>query len=458
MKGTGDDAAGADDAGVFTDRMINQKNASPRTICAYRDTMRLLLTFATETTGTPPSRLDIEQLGAPFIGAFLDHLERDRGNSPRTRNARLAAIHSLYGYAALRHPEHAHTIARVIEIPQKTNERATVCHLEPPEIKALLAAPGRCTWLGRRDHALLLTAIQTGLRVSELCGGVRIGHVRLEGGASIQVLGKRRKQRVTPLTPGTVKVLRVWLRERHGKDDPLFPTRQGGPLSPKAVAWLLDKHTTTAAARCPSLNKKRVPPHVLRHTNATLVLAKNDIATVALWLGHEGTKSTEVYLQSNTAINRKRSTRSPRSTRHPAATSPPTSSSRSWKASERSVNRPSAGAGLLNRFTVHDRRVDVEPDIDPGPAARAHRDALLVMRDPANDLVPHPPCPLSGTREDLAAFQCGGQHRELLILRDGPTQPGDRAVTGADREHPDLVRPRLRADLRPPQLRIDTLR
>jgi len=286
----------------FTDRMINQKNASPRTICAYRDTMRLLLTFATEKTGTPPSRLDIEQLDAPLIGAFLDHLEHDRGNSPRTRNARLAAIHSLYRYAALRHPEHAHTIARVIEIPQKTHERATVRYLEPREIKALLAAPDRSTWLGRRDHALLLTAIQTGLRVSELAS-VRIGQVRLDTGASIQVLGKRRKQRVTPLTPGTVKVLRVWLRERQGnEDDPLFPTRQGRPLSPKAIAWLLDKHTATAARRCPSLNKKRVTPHVLRHTNATLVLAKNDIATVALWLGHESTKSTEVYLHSNTTI------------------------------------------------------------------------------------------------------------------------------------------------------------
>ena len=286
----------------FTDRMINQKNASPRTICAYRDTMRLLLTFATETTGTPPSRLDIEQLNAPLIGAFLDHLQHDRGNSPRTRNARLAAIHSLYRYAALRHPEHAHTIARVIEIPQKTHERVTVCHLEPPEIKALIAAPDRSTWLGRRDHALLLTAILTGLRVSELCG-VRIGHVRLEGGASIQVLGKRRKQRVTPLTPGTVKVLKVWLRERQGdEDDPLFPTRQGGPLSPKAIAWLLDRHTATATARCASLKKKRVIPHVLRHTNATLMLTKNDIATVGLWLGHESTHSTEVYLHSNTTI------------------------------------------------------------------------------------------------------------------------------------------------------------
>lgn len=286
----------------FTDRLINQKNASSRTIAAYRDTMRLLLKFATEKTGTPPRGLDIEDLDAPMIGAFLDHLERERGNSPRTRNARLAAIHSLYRYAALRHPEHAHTIARVIEIPQKTHERAAVCYLEAGGDQSALAAPDRNTWLGRRDHALLLTAIQTGLRVSELCD-VQIGHVRLDTGASIQVHGKRRKQRVTPLTPGTVKVLRVWLRERRGnEDDPLFPTRQGRPLSPKAIAWLLDKHTSSAAIRCPPLNNKRVTPHVLRHTNAMLVLAKNDIATVALWLGHESTKSSEVYLHSNTTI------------------------------------------------------------------------------------------------------------------------------------------------------------
>jgi site-specific recombinase XerD len=286
----------------FTDRLIGQKNASPRTISAYRDAIRLLLAFAAKNTGTEPSRLDIEQLDAPLIGAFLDHLERDRGNSPRTRNARLAAIHSLYRYAALRHPEHAHTIARVIEIPNKTHERATVSYLDQREIKALLAAPDRTTWLGRRDHALLLTAIQTGLRVSEL-SALRIGHVRLDAGASVKVHGKRRKQRVAPLTPGTVKVLRVWLRERQGNDDdPLFPTRQGRPLTPKAIAWLLDKHTTTAADRCPSLKTKRVTPHVLRHTNAMLVLANNDIATVALWLGHESTQSTEAYLHANNTI------------------------------------------------------------------------------------------------------------------------------------------------------------
>jgi integrase/recombinase XerD len=289
----------------FTDRLVNQRDASPRTITAYRDTMRLLLTFASEQTGKLPSRLDIDDLDAPMIGAFLDHLEQDRGNSPRTRNARLAAIHSLYRYCALRHPEHAHTIARVIEIPNKRYDRTIVSYLEQHEIKALLRAPDTTTWLGRRDHALLLTAIQTGLRVSELVN-LRIEHVRLDTGASVKVLGKRRKQRVAPLTPDTVRVMRAWLKERQGEaDDPVFPTRQGRPLTPKAVAWLLDKHTSAAAARCPSLASKHVTPHTLRHTNAMLLLAKNDIATVALWLGHESITSTEIYLHADNNIKQK---------------------------------------------------------------------------------------------------------------------------------------------------------
>ena len=286
----------------FTDRLVNQRDASPRTIFAYRDAMRLLLTFASEQTDKPPSRLDINDLDAPLIGAFLDHLEHDRGNSPRTRNARLAAIHSLYRYAALRHPEHAHTIARVLEIPNKRYDRLIVPYLEQHEITALLRTPDQTTWLGRRDHALLLTAIQTGLRVSELVN-LRIEHVRLDTAASVTVLGKRRKQRAVPLTTDTVRVLRAWLKERQGQNpDPVFPTSQGRPLSTKAVAWLLDKHTTAAADRCPSLKSKHVTPHVLRHTNAMLLLAKNDIATVALWLGHESTASTEAYLHANNKI------------------------------------------------------------------------------------------------------------------------------------------------------------
>ena len=289
----------------FGDRLVNQKGASPRTIAAYRDALRLLLRFASQSTGKPPSRLDIEDLDAPLIGAFLDHLEHERHNTPRTRNARLAAIHSLYRYAALRHPEHAHTIARVLEIPNKRYDRTIMAYLEQPEITALLAAPDRTTWLGRRDHALLLTMIQTGLRVSELVN-LNVEHVRLDTGASVKVLGKRRKQRVAPLTPDTTTILRAWLDERRGQNtDPLFPTRQGRPLSTKAIAWLLDKHTNTAARTCPSLKSKRITPHTLRHTNAMLLLANNDIATVALWLGHESIRSTELYLHADNKIKQK---------------------------------------------------------------------------------------------------------------------------------------------------------
>jgi integrase/recombinase XerD len=287
----------------FQQRLIAQRNASPRTVAAYRDTMRLLLRFASEQTGKQPCQLDLAELDADLIGSFLDHLEAARGNSPRTRNARLAAIHSLYRYSALRHPEHAQTIGRVLEIPTKRYERALISYLDQQEIKALLAAPDRSTWLGRRDHALLLTAIQTGLRVSELCA-LRVCDLSLSTGAHCRVTGKGRKARCAMLTAETVATLRVWRRERKGQDDdPLFPTRRGGPLTPKAIAWLLDKHTAIAATRCPSLHDKRVTPHVLRHSNAMLLRAKNiDIHTIALWLGHESTKSTEVYLHADNKL------------------------------------------------------------------------------------------------------------------------------------------------------------
>lgn len=287
----------------FTERLITQRNCSPRTIGAYRDTFRLLLAFAQQQTGKQPSQLDLDDLDAPLVGAFLTHLEQDRGNSPRTRNARLAAIHSLYRYAALKHPEHAQTIARVIAIPAKRYERNTISYLNPEEIKALLAAPDHKTWLGRRDHALLLTMIQTGLRVSELVA-LRISDVSLDTGAHVRVTGKGRKQRATTLTPETVTVLRQWLKERQGQpEEPLFPTRQGQPLTRYGVGLLLAKHVTTAAGQCPSLKTKRVTPHVLRHTNAMLLRAGNvDIATIALWLGHESIKTTHIYEHADPAL------------------------------------------------------------------------------------------------------------------------------------------------------------
>jgi integrase/recombinase XerD len=287
----------------FTQRLITQRNSSPETIAAYRDTFRLLLAFAHQQTGKQPFQLDIDDLDAPLIGAFLTHLEHDRGNTPRTRNARLGAIHSFYRFAALEHPEHAHTIARVMAIPAKRYQRNTLSYLDPGEIKALLAAPDRNTWLGRRDHALLVVMIQTGVRVSELAG-LRISDVHLGAGAHIRILGKGRKERATTLTSETVKVMRQWLTERQGEPaDPVFATRQGRPLSRYTIGVAVTKHAATAAASCPSLTAKRVTPHTLRHTNAMLLRAKGvDIATIALWLGHESTQTTHIYEHADPAL------------------------------------------------------------------------------------------------------------------------------------------------------------
>jgi integrase/recombinase XerD len=287
----------------FTERLITQRDASPQTVAAYRDTFRLLLSFAYEQTGKQPCELDIDDLDAPLIGAFLTHLEQDRGNSARTRNARLAAIHSLYRYIALRHPEHLQTIGRVIAIPSKRHEQNTVSYLNLDEIKALLRAPDQTTWLGRRDHALLLTAIQTGVRVTELVT-LRIGDVSLATGAHCRVTGKGRKKRTASLTRETVAVLRQWLKERQGEpEEPLFPTRQGRPLTRSGVGQLLAKHAATAAIDCASLNTKDVSPHTLRHTNAMLLRAGEvDIATIALWLGHESIKTTRIYQHADPAL------------------------------------------------------------------------------------------------------------------------------------------------------------
>jgi integrase/recombinase XerD len=287
----------------FTDRLITQRNASPQTIASYRDTFRLLVAFAAAQTSKQPCHLDIDDLDAPLIGEFLTHLERDRGNSARTRNNRLAAIHSFCRYAALKHPEHLATIGRVIAIPFKRHQQNGVSYLDLNEIKALLAAPDHSTWLGRRDHALLLLAVQTGVRVTELAG-LRVGDVHLGTGAHIQVTGKGRKRRTTTLTRETIAVLRQWLKERQGEpEEPLFPTRQGQPLTRYGVGILLAKHVATATADCPSLKGKRVTPHALRHTNAMLLRAGGiDIATIALWLGHESIKTTYIYQQADPAL------------------------------------------------------------------------------------------------------------------------------------------------------------
>jgi integrase/recombinase XerD len=287
----------------FTERLIGQRQASQHTIAAYRDTFRLLLAFAQQRTGIEPHALDIDHLDAVLVTAFLDHLEQERGNNPRTRNARLAAVHSLYRYAALRHPEHAATIARVLAIPTKRHDRAIVSYLDEPETAALLAAPDQARWIGRRDHALMTLTIQTGLRVSELIA-LRCQDAHLAGTPHIQATGKGRKQRITPLTTHTTDVLRRWTQERAGSpEQPLFPTSRGHALSRDAVALIVSRHAKTASRSCPTLATKRVSPHVLRHTAAmNLLHAGVDTSVIALWLGHESTDATQIYLHADMAI------------------------------------------------------------------------------------------------------------------------------------------------------------
>ena len=290
----------------FTDRLIRQRQASANTIAAYRDTFRILLEFANRATGLAPNQLDIADLDAGLVTAFLQHLETERANTVATRNARLAAVHSLFRYAALRAPEHADQISRVLSIPPKRCDRAIVCFLTDTEIDALLAAPDRSTSLGRRDHALLLLASQTGLRVSELTG-LTLGDVHLGAGAHVRCHGKGRKDRATPLTKQTAATLRIWLTEHDGgPDDPLFPTRAGHPLSRDAVAKLVTKHAAHAAACCPTILAKKITPHTLRHSAAMALLhAGVDTSVIALWMGHEDPASTQIYLHADMTIKEK---------------------------------------------------------------------------------------------------------------------------------------------------------
>jgi len=284
----------------FTDRLICQRQVSPHTLSAYRDTWRLLLVFASAKRSKEPSKLDIDDLDATVVGAFLEHIERQRKNGARTRNARLAGIRSLFRYAAFRHPEHAALIERVLAIPSKRFDKRLIMFLTEPELDALLAAPDRTTWTGRRDYALFALAAQTGLRVSELIG-LRCADVHLGAGAHVRCLGKGRKERITPLTSGIVAVMRVWLDERAGQPtDPVFASQTGKFLSRDALEHRLAKNVKTAACTCRSLAQKRITLHVLRHTAAMRLLrAGIDTSVIALWLGHEQVETTQIYLHAD---------------------------------------------------------------------------------------------------------------------------------------------------------------
>ncbi|HTZ63273.1 MAG TPA: tyrosine-type recombinase/integrase [Solirubrobacteraceae bacterium] len=287
----------------FTERLTRQRQASPRTIASYRDTLRLLFCFAQQKTGKAPSALEWDDLDEPLISAFLEHLELKRHNSARTRNLRLTAIRSLFHYAASRHPEHAVSIQRVLSIPPKRFHKRPMTFLTAEEATALINAPDRTQWAGRRDHALLVLAIQTGLRVSELTG-LNCQDVKLSTGAHVRCEGKGRKQRCVPLTSTTRTVIASWLAERNGKpDEPLFPTRTGRRLSSDAIERRVSTHTLTAARRCPTLTNKRIHPHALRHSCAmSLLQAGVDTTVIALWLGHTDIRSTQPYLHADLTI------------------------------------------------------------------------------------------------------------------------------------------------------------
>lgn len=287
----------------FTDRLIRQRHVSDHTIAAYRDTLRLLLGYAATKTGLAPSQLDLADLDAALIAGFLDHLELKRGNSIRTRNARLAAIHSLFRFAALAHPEHAQSIARVLAIPPKRFDRALISYLTESEVDALLAAPDQATWTGRRDHAMLLLAVQTGLRISELTGLTR-HDAHLGAGAHVACHGKGRKDRITPLTTNTVAVLRDWLAEQGDEPSaPLFPTRRGSKLSRDAIEHRIAHYAVQAADGCPSLHGKTITAHTLRHTTAMRLLhAGVDTSVIALWLGHVSVETTQIYLHADLTL------------------------------------------------------------------------------------------------------------------------------------------------------------
>jgi integrase/recombinase XerD len=284
----------------FTDRMVAQRGASPNTIAAYCQTFRLLLGFAAKRAATKPSKLDIAQLDAPLIAAFLNHLEKARGNSVSTRNHRLAAIHSLFASLALQHPEHAASIQRVLAIPHKRTERNLVTYLTEPQVDALLAVCDQTIWTGRRDHAMFVLTIQAGLRISELAA-LTCADMTLGAGANVHTIGKGRKERRTPLVPATRTVLKAWLKERGGAPtDPLFPTTTRKHLSRDAIERRLARHLSIAAKRCPSINTKHITMHTLRHTAAMrLLIAGNDVTVIALWLGHEQLSTTNIYLHAD---------------------------------------------------------------------------------------------------------------------------------------------------------------
>ena len=290
----------------FADYLTQQRRLSPQTIASCRDTFRLWLTFLRDQTGVEPSALRIADLDAPAVLSFLNHLEQERDNSVRSRNIRLSAIRSFFRLIALRDPDSIGIATRVLAIPTKREDKKLIGYLTRPEIQALLAAPDRSKWSGRRDHALLLTLYNSGARVSEITA-LKRDQVCFGASTFLQLHGKGRKERTVPLWPETAKVLKAWFRELGEPVDRMaFPNARGKPLSRHGVEYLLKRTVKSATRSCPSLATKTISPHVVRHTTALhLLQAGVDIATIALWLGHESIETTHMYLEADLEMKEK---------------------------------------------------------------------------------------------------------------------------------------------------------
>ncbi|MEX2168421.1 MAG: tyrosine-type recombinase/integrase [Pirellulales bacterium] len=287
----------------FTERLMSQLHASPNTIASYRDTFRLLLGYASNQLGRGPTDLQVADIDAELIGRFLKFVEESRSNGARTRNTRLSAVRSFFRFVSINEPQLLHHCQRVLSIPQKRHEKRTIDYLNRAEIEAMIAAPDLAKRTGRRDQALLIVALQTGLRVSELAN-LTCGDVVLGTGACVRCTGKGRKERSTPLRKDCVAVLRTWLDERNAADhEPVFVTNRGGRLSRDAVERLVRKHAATASEQCASLRTKTVTPHVLRHSAAMELLQNGvDRTVIALWLGHESVETTQMYIHADLGI------------------------------------------------------------------------------------------------------------------------------------------------------------
>jgi len=284
----------------FTERLTTQLAASPNTVASYRDTFRLLLKYASDHLGRTPTALQVADIDADLVGGFLSFVETTRANGARSRNTRLSAIRSFFKYIALQEPQLLHHCQRILAMPSKRYEKRAVNYLKRAEIEALIAAPDPATWCGRRDRTLLLLAVQTGLRVSELIH-LNCGDVMLGTGAHVRCMGKGRKERSTPLRKDSVEALRIWLEQRTNDcAAPLFVSNRGDRLSRDAVERLVAKHADRASGKCATLKGKHITPHVLRHSAAMQLLQNGvDRTVIALWLGHECVETTQMYIHAD---------------------------------------------------------------------------------------------------------------------------------------------------------------